>query len=107
MTTEFDRRKFLERTAAAGAALTLSNVKSRHGLQAAETPAVASVSKKVRVGVIGCGSVSTKYLPDLANCPFAELVSTCDIKPERAERQAKQFGIKNHYPHISQMLSGA
>jgi predicted dehydrogenase len=107
MSEELDRRRFLERTAAAGAAITLSHVGSENPLRAAEPAGAANAQKKIRVGVIGCGSVSTQYFPNLANCPFAEVVSACDIKPERAERAAKQHRIKNHYPHISQMLAGA
>lgn len=61
--------------------------------------------KKTRVGVIGCGSVSTKYLPSLKECEYAELVSVCDIIPERAEEAGKKYGVP-HYPHIDQMLAG-
>ncbi len=102
-TTEVNRRTFLEQSAAAGAALTLAGV-IRPDLAAAAQPAKAK--DRVRVGVIGCGSVSGAYLPDLAKCPNAELVSTCDIIPERAERRAKEFNIANHYPHIEKMLAG-
>lgn len=62
--------------------------------------------KKIRVGVIGCGSVSTQYLPHLSKSPYAELVSTCDIIPERAAKAAKQYNIGNHYPSIEKMLAG-
>ena len=62
--------------------------------------------KRIRVGIIGCGSVSGVYLPHLVNCPYADVVSTCDIIPERAERRAKEHNIANHYPHIDQMLAG-
>lgn len=44
--------------------------------------------KKVRIGLIGCGSVSGVYLPHLANSPYVEVVSVCDIKPERAKARA-------------------
>ena len=67
----------------------------------------AAAPRKVRVGVIGCGSVSRMYLPNLSACPFVELVSTCDIIPERAERAAAKFKVPNHYPHIDAMLAGA
>jgi predicted dehydrogenase len=59
------------------------------------------------VGVIGCGSVSGRYLPHLSACPYVELVSTCDIIPERAVQQAKNYKVPNHYPHITEMLAGA
>jgi predicted dehydrogenase len=47
------------------------------------------------------------YLPHLAASPHVELVSTCDIIPERAKAQAQKYGVPNHYPHIDQMLAGA
>jgi predicted dehydrogenase len=92
------RREFLGQAATVGAALALAG----RGVHAAQAPA-----KRTRVGVIGCGSVSHRYLPHLQECPFVELVSTCDIIPERAVDQAKAHGVPNHYPHISKMLAGA
>ncbi len=62
--------------------------------------------KRIRVGVIGCGSVSNSYLPHLSKSPYVELVSACDIRPERAKRQAEKFAIPNQYPHIDRMLAG-
>src|SRR5437899_11592331 len=63
-------------------------------------------AKRMRIGVIGCGSVSNVYLPHLAACPYVELISACDIKPERAKRQAGRFHIPQHHPHIDDMLAG-
>lgn len=100
-----NRRKFLEGTVATGATLALPRLSG-----AAEKPkngGGTSGTKRIRVGVIGCGSVSHRYLPHLAQCPYVELVSTCDIIPERAIAQAKAHGVPNHYPHISQLLAGA
>jgi predicted dehydrogenase len=96
---EMDRRAFVAQGMAAGAGLVLAP------WVAAAVP--GSEPKLVRVGVIGCGSVSHVYLPHLAACRFAELVSACDIIPERAEKQADQFKIPNRYPHIDKMLAGA
>ncbi len=64
-------------------------------------------AKRIKVGVIGCGSVARKYFPHLSTCPFVELVSTCDIVPERAEARANQFKVPHRYPHIDKMLAGA
>jgi predicted dehydrogenase len=79
------------------------------GVSAAATASLigADPPKKVRVGVIGCGSVSGQYLPNLAKCPFAEVVSACDIKPERAKQRAERFKIPNQYLDIEAMLDGA
>jgi predicted dehydrogenase len=91
---DLDRRKFLARGAAAGAAVAVTGV------------ADAAEPARVRVGVIGCGSVSHSYLPHLTKCRHVELVSTCDIIPERAKAQAEKFKVPNHYPHIDKMLGG-
>jgi predicted dehydrogenase len=98
-----DRRRFIQRSAATGAALALHDVTLTERSRAAESN---TSKKRVRVGVIGCGSVSGAYLPNLAKCPFAEVVSTCDIIPKRAARRAKEFGIAHHYPNIDAMLAG-
>src|SRR5207237_7930317 len=94
-----NRRRFVKDGVTAGAALAMSGFP---GASHADDKA-----KRIRVGVIGCGSVSGVYLPNLTKCPYVDLVSTCDIIPERAERRAKQFHIPTHYPHIDQMPSGA
>lgn len=61
---------------------------------------------RIRVGVIGCGSVSHSYLPHLSACPWAEVVSLCDIRYERARSQGERFGIPDTYPHIDRMMDG-
>jgi predicted dehydrogenase len=92
------RKDFLQHTALAGAAMLLSNLK---------TFALGTAEKKIKVGVIGCGSVSGVYLPHLSKSPFVELVSVCDIKYDRAQKRAKEFNVPNSYPHIDKMLGGA
>ena len=79
---------------------------------ASETPqskeGFKPLGRKVKVGIIGCGSVMNgNYAPHLGKCKYAEIVSCCDIKPERAEQAAKKFNIPNWYPHIDKMLAGA
>jgi len=91
-----NRREFTKTTLLAGSALA-SGV-SVFGAEGAP--------RRVRTGVIGCGSVSNSYLPVLTKSPFVEVVSLCDIKPERAKRQAERFNIAHYYPHIDEMLKG-
>ncbi|MDA2926844.1 Gfo/Idh/MocA family oxidoreductase [Acidobacteria bacterium AH-259-G07] len=62
--------------------------------------------KKVRVGVIGCGSVSTHYLSHL-KIPHVELVSVCDRIFERAEKAGAEHEVPHQYAHIREMLAGA
>ncbi|MEX0938486.1 MAG: Gfo/Idh/MocA family oxidoreductase [Pirellulales bacterium] len=96
---QYNRRHFTKTSLLAGSALSLGAA-ANAGAQDTPPP------KKIAVGVIGCGSVSNAYLPVLKESPFVRLVSTCDIRPERARRQAERFGVPHHYPHIDQMLAG-
>jgi predicted dehydrogenase len=91
------RRDFTKATLLAGAAVASGALTAF----AADPPA-----RRIRTGVIGCGSVSNAYLPTLTKSPFVEVVSLCDIKPERARRQAERFKIAHHYPNIDAMLAG-
>ena len=97
---DLTRREFLNRSSVLAAASILTPL----ALHAKEFNFAA---KKIKIGVIGCGSVSGVYLPHLSQSPFVELVSTCDIVPERAKNAAEKFKIPNHYPHIDKMLAGA
>ena len=93
---KLNRRQFTKTTLIAGAAVA----------SGAATTLGQESSKRIRTGVIGCGSVSHSYLPDLDKCPYVEVVSLCDIRPERARKQAEKYKVKHHYPHIDQMLAG-
>lgn len=104
-----DRKQFLSRLSSIGVAAVAAPVIGTSSLEAAtsftDTPAL-SADKRIRVGVIGCGSVSGMYLPHLIKCPYAEVVSVCDIIPQRAQEAAKKYNVKNWYPHIDKMLAG-
>jgi predicted dehydrogenase len=60
---------------------------------------------KTRVGVVGCGDVSEKYLPDLAACPFVELVAVCDVAEPRARWAAERFAVPAWYLDVDEMLA--
>src|SRR5262245_10080499 len=96
------RREFLGR----GMALGSGAVPAAMGEGVRADEASDPAREKIRVGLIGCGSVSRVYLPNLSSCPFVELVSTCDKIPDRAEKAAAKFKIANHYPHIDNLLAG-
>lgn len=98
MNTEtISRQEFIRQSVTAGIAALLSPL-------AAEA---AAENKKIKVAVIGCGSVSGMYLPHLSKSPHVELVSACDIIAERAKTAADKYKIPNHYAHIDQLLAGA
>ena len=47
----------------------------------------------VKVGIIGCGGIANgKHMPSLKNIPNVEMVSFCDIIPERAEKAKEKYG---------------
>lgn len=61
---------------------------------------------KVRVGIIGCGSIARyRHLPEYTANPNAEVVAICDIKPGRAEKRAKQFDVPNIYSDYKELLA--
>lgn len=92
------RKNFLHYTASAGAALLLSSL---------EGWAISGPGKKLRVAVIGCGSVSNRYLPQLLSSKLLEVVSLCDIKLARAVEQNEKYKVgAKTYPHIEAMLAG-
>lgn len=97
---QISRQKFLEQAALLSAASVIAPVASRAGN-------LFQAEKKIRVGVIGCGSVSTQYLPHLSKSEFVTLTSTCDIIPDRAVNAAAKYNIPNNYPSIEKMLAGA
>jgi predicted dehydrogenase len=98
-TKNITRKDFLLKTGTVAAAVMLTPL-------AGKSTVMTQPPKKIRIGLIGCGSVSGVYLPHLKECPYAEVVSTCDIIFERAKKRASEFNIANTYPHIDQLLSG-
>jgi predicted dehydrogenase len=94
------RRHFLQQ----GTALAASVAVVPAILQAAEATPPA---RRIKVGLIGCGSVSRMYLPKLAASPFVELVAACDIIPERAKQAAEKFAIPHHCADVETLLAGA
>jgi predicted dehydrogenase len=97
MNPSISRQQFLQQTTLATAALLLSSL---------EGFALSNQSKKVKIAIIGCGSVSTQYLPHLSKSSFVEIVSVCDIIVERAIIRSKEYNVPNYYSHIDQLLSG-
>jgi len=84
MNEKLSREKFLKSTAMAGAAVLLSSL---------ESWALTTPEKRLRVAVIGCGSVSNRYIPQLLSSNMIEVVSLCDIKYDRAVNQNKEYKV--------------
>ena len=78
-----NRATFLQNTALAGAAVLLSSVESF----------AKENNKIIKVAIIGCGSVSNRYIPHLQGSSLVKIVGLCDIKHERAIAQNKQYNV--------------
>ncbi|MFC5652792.1 Gfo/Idh/MocA family protein [Paenibacillus solisilvae] len=60
---------------------------------------------KVRVAVVGCGSISKyRHIPEYAANENVELVAFCDLVGERAQKYADQYGAKA-YANYEEMLA--
>lgn len=61
---------------------------------------------KLRVGVIGCGSIARyRHLPEYTANKDAEVVAVCDIKPDRAKKRAQQFGVADIYTDYKELIA--
>lgn len=98
MSEEISRQQFLSMTATASAALLLGSL---------ESWAAEKNNSTLRVAIIGCGSVSNRYIPHLQSSNLIKIVSLCDIKPERAVAQNKEYKVNAAtYGNIDEMLKG-
>jgi predicted dehydrogenase len=65
-------------------------------------------SRKVKVGVVGCGVVATAYyLPCLMDMDSVELVAVCDRYETRTRASARLFGACQEYLDYAEMLAHA
>jgi predicted dehydrogenase len=78
-----NRATFLQNTALAGAAVLLSSLESF----------AKEHSKIINVAIVGCGSVSNRYIPHLQSSSLVKIVGLCDIIHERALGQNKQYNV--------------
>lgn len=68
------------------------------------------MSKKLKVGIIGCGGIATgKHLPSLSKVEEVEMVAFCDIVGPRAKEAAVEFGAKDAkvYEDYQELLKDA
>ncbi|OCT12232.1 oxidoreductase [Paenibacillus pectinilyticus] len=60
---------------------------------------------KVRIGVIGAGSISEMHLKSYHTNPDAELYAICDLNEERAKAKAEKYGITRIYTDYKELLA--
>ncbi len=51
----------------------------------------------MKVAVIGCGGISSMHLRALSDNPDTDIVAVADIKRERADKAAAEYGAKAYY----------
>ena len=62
---------------------------------------------KLRVGVIGCGSIAQfRHLPEYAANQDVELVAVCDIVEDRVKEIANKYGAKAFTDYKELISSG-
>ncbi len=67
-----------------------------------------SNSRKIKVGVVGCGVVATAYyLPYLMQMDNVELTAVCDRVAARSEACRRLFGAKQAYQEYDAMIEQA
>lgn len=52
-----------------------------------------SAARRVGVGIIGAGNISSQYLKAIAGFDVLEIVGLADMKPEAADKRAAEFGV--------------
>jgi predicted dehydrogenase len=52
---------------------------------------------KLKIAVIGLGSISDLHLASYQQNPDAEIYAVCDINEERAHKKAKEYGVEKVY----------
>ena len=53
------------------------------------------MTKRVGVGVIGCGAISAAYLKAAQKFPILDIVALADARPEAAQARAAEFGLRS------------
>lgn len=53
----------------------------------------------LRAGIVGCGAIFTMHATSVAHLPGVELVGVCDVKKDRADRQAEKYNVKAYYDY--------
>lgn len=59
---------------------------------------------KVRIGVIGAGSISQAHMDAYAKCADAQIVAICDLNEERAKAKAEKYGAAHVYTDYRELL---
>lgn len=62
------------------------------------------MSEKVKIGIIGTGSISNLHMAAYRKLPDAEVVACCDLNEERAKKYAEKYGIPHVFTDYRELL---
>ena len=62
------------------------------------------MKEKIKVGVIGVGSISEVHIQGYIKNPDVELYAFCDINEKRLNEMAEKFDVKNKFTNLDDML---
>ena len=72
---------------------------------AKKTKAPAPRMKKVRVAMVGAGSMANEvHYPSLASFSDVEIAAICDLNQERLNETASRYGVERRYVRYEQMV---
>lgn len=60
---------------------------------------------KLKVGIIGTGSISNEHIQAYLKNPRVELYAFCDINPEQLKMMAEKYGVTRTYTDMNDMLA--
>ncbi|WP_054957348.1 Gfo/Idh/MocA family protein [Paenibacillus dakarensis] len=60
---------------------------------------------KIKVGVIGCGSISESHFHAYHSNPDVEIIAVCDLKEDRARAKAEKYNAANVYTDYNELLA--
>lgn len=62
-------------------------------------------SRRLRIGIAGCGAISRNHLEAFRSVDDAEIIGVCDIDPARARATAQDWGIPNAVDTVAALLA--
>lgn len=63
--------------------------------------------KQVKIGLIGCGSISESHLNAYQANPQVQLFAVCDLNEERAKKAAEKYHVPHVYTDYRDLLANA
>lgn len=62
------------------------------------------MGKKIKIGIIGTGSISNEHIKAYQKNPNVELYAFCDIDPKKLEEMATKYDVKRTFTDYNELL---